>query len=276
MSVSVRSADRSPSRNTNWSSPLPPVRRSLPTPPVSTSAPAPPSSVSAPVPPSILSAAVEAGEGVLAARAEHVVVERVAGAELRRAPQRQILEVAAEHEVDRRGHPVEPLAGEFAHGVAGVVEEIDVVARAAAHRVGAGSAVERIVAHAAIEVVGAAAAPQGVVAAPAFDIVVADGAVAPGHGVVARAAVVFEELDVDRRRTVAADATADVEADPEGGAAAIERQPVDPVPPSMVSTPRPALSWSSPSPPERMSLPVSPSRMSLPPMPVSLSFPACP
>ena len=93
-----------------------------------------------------------------------LVVERVAGAgEAAAAGEAQLLDIGAERISGERGADlVGALARILDHAVADIVDEIDVVAGAAAHRVGAGAAVELVV---------AAMAVQGVVAAEAEDLV---------------------------------------------------------------------------------------------------------
>ena len=83
------------------------------------------------------------------------VVERVAGAvDVAAAGQRQVLDIGAERVADRRLHRVGAFAERLGHHVAGVVDDVGVVAGAAAHRVGAGAAVERVVAAVAGDDVG--------------------------------------------------------------------------------------------------------------------------
>ena len=60
--------------------------------------------------------------------------------------QDQGLDIRRQPVVDRREHRVVALAGVLDDGVAGIVDEVDVVAGAADHEVGAGAAVENIVA----------------------------------------------------------------------------------------------------------------------------------
>ena len=76
-----------------------------------------------------------------------MLAERVAGAvDRRRAGQRQVLDVGAERVGDGALDRVGAFAGALGDHVAGVVDDVGVVAGAAAHRVGAGAAVEHVAA----------------------------------------------------------------------------------------------------------------------------------
>ena len=68
--------------------------------------------------------------------------------------QDQVIDVRRQPEVGRREHRIDAFAGVLDHGIAGIVDEVRVVAGAAEHRVGAGVAVEKIVAGVAGERVG--------------------------------------------------------------------------------------------------------------------------
>ena len=114
--------------------------------------------------------AVVAGQRVVAAAAEDDVVEHVAGAgEIAAAGiVGEILDVGAERVAgQRRIDAVHALAGGLGDAVAGIVDDIDVVAGAALHRVGTDAAVEHVAVRAAIEEVVAIAAEQGVEAVAA-------------------------------------------------------------------------------------------------------------
>ena len=103
-------------------------------------------------------------ENVVAAVAGEGVVEAVAGAvDVGAAGQGQVLDVGAERVGDRRLHRVGAFAERLRHHVAGVVDDIGVVADAADQEVGAQAAIERVVASAAGEHVDAAVAGEDVV-----------------------------------------------------------------------------------------------------------------
>jgi hypothetical protein len=88
-----------------------------------------------------------AGEDVGAAVAREDVVEAVAGAvDVGAAGQSQILDIGAEGVGDRRLHRVDARVEGFRHHVAGIVNDISVVAETADHGVGTNTAVENIVA----------------------------------------------------------------------------------------------------------------------------------
>ena len=106
-------------------------------------------------------AAGAAGEHVDAAVAGDDVVEAVAGAvDVSGAGQGQVLDICAERVSDRRLHRVGAGAdaGGFRHHIAGVVDDVGVVAGAADHSVGAAGAVERVGASVAGDGVGEAVA----------------------------------------------------------------------------------------------------------------------
>ena len=110
--------------------------------------------------------AYAAVEGVVAAVAGDDVGVAVAGAvDVGAAGQGQVVDVGAEREAHRRLHQVGAFAGIFGHHVAGVVDQIGVVAGTALHGVGARAAVEDVVAAAADERVGAGCADEGLGAA---------------------------------------------------------------------------------------------------------------
>ena len=91
------------------------------------------------------------------------------------AGQDQVLDIGAERVVDRRLHRVVARVERLRDHVAGVVDHVDVVARAADHGVGAAGAVERVVAATAGEDVDARIAGERIVAAAAGDVL------DPGH-----------------------------------------------------------------------------------------------
>ena len=89
-------------------------------------------------------------ERVVAAVAGDDVGERIAGAvDVGAAGQGQVLDIGAERVGDRRLHRVGALVERLRHHVAGIVDDVGVVAGAADHRVGAGPAVKRVIARAA-------------------------------------------------------------------------------------------------------------------------------
>ena len=204
--------------------------------------------MSLPRPPFICVGAGLAVEDVGVGIADQGVGEDVAGAVDRGgAGQGEVLESEAEGVGDRALHRVGALAEELVDGVAGIVDDIGVVAEAAAHEVGAEAAVEDIVADVAGEGVGvviagavdrgdageveildigaereADRAPDDVDAArrAGLDHHVADivddigiAAVAAGHGVGAGAAVEHVDLAVAGQAVVeiGADDVLDVE-----------------------------------------------------------------
>ena len=78
--------------------------------------------------------------------AQDVVVEAVAGAIERSAHQLEVLDIGGEGEADHADNGVlRALVEQFGHHVAGLVDEIGVVAGATAHRVGAREAVQCVV-----------------------------------------------------------------------------------------------------------------------------------
>jgi hypothetical protein len=84
-------------------------------------------------------------EAVRSAVAGQHVVERVAGAvDVGGAGQDQVLDIGAERVADRALDRVSALVHQLRHRVAGVVDDIGVVAGAARHRVGPGAAVEAV------------------------------------------------------------------------------------------------------------------------------------
>ena len=91
----------------------------------------------------------------------------IAGAE-----QRQPLDIGAERERHRAVDLVDALIGRLDHAFAGHVDEIEVVAGAAVHGVGAGPAVEHVVTGKTVEGVGAGVAVDGIagIVAGAADI----------------------------------------------------------------------------------------------------------
>ena len=115
--------------------------------------------------------AAAASERVVAALAVERVVASVAGddvgvavagtVDVAAASQRQVLDIGAERVADRRLHRVGARVERFRHHVAGVVDDVGVVAGAADHGVGAGPAVERVVARAAVDQVAAAGPIMG-------------------------------------------------------------------------------------------------------------------
>ncbi|CAF0856079.1 unnamed protein product [Rotaria sp. Silwood1] len=99
--------------------------------------------------------AAELGDGVaevvddrvVAGVAGEAVGQLVAGAvDIGAARQHQVLDVGAERERDAAAHGIRALAGCLGDGVTGVVDDVDVVAGAAGHRVGTRAAVEGVVA----------------------------------------------------------------------------------------------------------------------------------
>ncbi len=91
--------------------------------------------------------AVAAIQFVAEAVAQDGVVQGVAAAVERAADQLEKLHIGGEGGGDRADDPIlRALVGEFGHHVAGLVDEIAVIAGAAAHLVGAAEAVQRVVA----------------------------------------------------------------------------------------------------------------------------------
>ncbi len=116
-------------------------------------------------------------EVVPAVAAQAVGQDVAAGVEVRLAGQHELFEVVAKHEVHRREDPVGAAGcAAFADDVAEVVDHVAVVAGAAMHPVGAGSAIEEVVAGIADEAVGAAQSVELVVAGRSGELVA--GAVA--------------------------------------------------------------------------------------------------
>src|SRR6185436_15945493 len=81
-------------------------------------------------------------------------------------------------QVERHGgeDAVDALASSFGHFVVGAVDEIEVIARAALHRVVAVAAIQAIVSRAADEGVVSDIAEQKVITVPAVELVVSGGA----------------------------------------------------------------------------------------------------
>ena len=118
-----------------------------------------------------------AGEDVVAAVAGDHVVQGIAGAvEIAAAGQRQVLHPAGQRVVDGGQHRVGALVAQFRDHVAGIVDDIGVVAGAADHRVGAGAAVQKVIAAIAGQRVVAAETVQLVVEARSGQRIVARGA----------------------------------------------------------------------------------------------------
>ena len=106
----------------------------------------------------------------------------VAGAvDVAAAGQGQVLDVGAERVADRRLHGVGALADEFRRHVAGIVDDVGVVAGAAHHGVGAGAAIEGVVAAVAGEDVGVAVAGAVEVGGPGQGEVLDVGAEREAH-----------------------------------------------------------------------------------------------
>ena len=85
---------------------------------------------------------------------EHIVLAVAVALQIGAALQDQVLHVRRQPQVGGREHRVVALAGILRRNVAGIVDEEDVVAEAAVHHVGAGTAVEQIVPGIAGERVG--------------------------------------------------------------------------------------------------------------------------
>ena len=116
-------------------------------------------------------------ERVVAGVAGDDVGEPVAGAvDVGAAGQGQVLDIGAERVGDRGGNSISARVQRFRRHVAGVVDDVVVVADAADHDVGAAGAVERVVATIAGENVDAGIAGQRIVADAAGDVL------DPGHG----------------------------------------------------------------------------------------------
>src|SRR6185295_15942092 len=78
---------------------------------------------------------------------DHVVEPVASTGEVARPGESQVLHIGGECVTgESRPHQVAAAAGCFRHDIAGVVGQIDVVARTADHGVGAGAAVQKIVA----------------------------------------------------------------------------------------------------------------------------------
>ena len=102
-------------------------------------------------------------ENVVAIVARYDVAERVAGAfDIGSIDELQVLDFVAERKGDGTEHHVlEPAAGEFGHLVGEAVDDILVVALAAAHAVGTGLAVDQVVGVVAEDDVGEGVAEAG-------------------------------------------------------------------------------------------------------------------
>ena len=88
-----------------------------------------------------------AAENVVAGVADQRVVGSVAGGVDRaRAGQRQVLDIGAQRVADAALHRIDARARALGHRIAGGVDDVGVVARAAAHGVVAGAAAENVVA----------------------------------------------------------------------------------------------------------------------------------
>ena len=146
--LAARPGRRSKSVMVSWPKPARNLKMSLPAPPPSESLPAPPFSVSLPAPPTRRLANVVAGQ-------------RQTGRPCVR-PQELDLRTRRERVVDAGDDRVGALAHGLVHHVAGIVDEVGVVAGAAGHGVGTGAAVQRVVAGAADQRVVAGVADQGV------------------------------------------------------------------------------------------------------------------
>ncbi len=104
----------------------------------------------------------EARERVAAVRAAQHVGERVADADARRAGEDQFLDLVGQRVVGAGADRVPPAVGVLDHRVAGGVDPVEVVARAAAQHVVARASVEHVVSVAAVELVGEGVAGQPV------------------------------------------------------------------------------------------------------------------
>ena len=90
---------------------------------------------------------------VVAAKARHNIVVGIADEHVgvriprsldRRADQRQVFDIGGEHAVHRAHHRVDALAGVFRHHISGIVADIQIVAAAARHGVGALAAIQHV------------------------------------------------------------------------------------------------------------------------------------
>ena len=103
-------------------------------------------------------------EHVVAAVAGDDVGVAIAGAvDVGAAGQGQVLDIGAERVGDRRLHRVGALVERLRHHVAGIVDDVGVVAGTAAHRVSAGPAVKRVIARAAGDEIVADTTGDGIV-----------------------------------------------------------------------------------------------------------------
>ena len=126
--------------------------------------------------------AAAAGENVVAGIAGDDVGVAVAGAvDVAAAGQGQVLDIGAERVADRRLHGVGALADEFRRQVAGIVDDVGIVADAAHHGVGAGATIEGVVAAVAGEDVGVTVAGAVEVGGPGQGEVVDIGAEREAH-----------------------------------------------------------------------------------------------
>ena len=108
-----------------------------------------------PSPPAMASAPARAVDEVVAAVAEDRVCRAVAEAlQVGGALQHQRLHVRRQPVVDGGEDRVVALAGALDHRVAGIVDEVGIVACAAAHDIGAGATVDEVVAAIAEDRVG--------------------------------------------------------------------------------------------------------------------------
>lgn len=124
--------------------------------------------------------AAAAVEDIVAAVADDEIREPVAGAvDVAGSGQDQVLDIDAERVADARSNNVDTASGGLDDPVAGIVDDVDVVAAAADHDVTAGAAIERVLAGAALEAIIAGEPEQAVVAAEAAQNVVGAGSAQP-------------------------------------------------------------------------------------------------
>ena len=94
-------------------------------------------------------------EHIVADVADQRVREHVATAvNIGGAGQREMFDIGGQRETDRAADPIDPLASMFRHHIAGIIDVIEIVTRAADHRVGAAASIQHIVAAVAAKDVG--------------------------------------------------------------------------------------------------------------------------